>query len=122
MKYFLSQIIIFILSVIFLLYLFSLDYFLPFDAGENLNWYNISIVLFLLFLSLQSVISLGVYFLQKFLAYGWKEFPDFRNSFKWGIGLGISIVVLILFNALDLLIIQWALIVLVLVVVALTIM
>jgi hypothetical protein len=118
MKFLLGQIGLLAVSVAFLLYLFSIEYFTPLNAQGDLNWYGISTVLFLLFISSQAVISLIVYLTQKFLAYGWKEFPDPWISLKWGIGLSLSVVAAMLLNAFHILTLQWGLLAILLVIVA----
>ena len=121
MKFLLTQLSILIICVAFTLHLFSLDYFLPIDARSELNWYGISTVLFLLFMIAQSLISLTVFLTQKFLAYGWKEFPDYRNALKWGLGLALSIVIALLLNAFHILTLQWGILAILLVIVAIAI-
>lgn len=118
MKFLLGQISIVAISVAFLLYLFSVDYFTPFTSQGDLNWYGIFTVLFLVFLLGQGVISLIIFLAQKFLAYGWKEFPDPWGSLKWGIGLGLALVAALLLNAFHILTLQWGLIAILLVILA----
>ncbi len=122
MKFLISQLTILILSVIFLYYLTSLSYFLPYDVDGSINWYSVSTVLFLIFLISQSLISLIIFIFQKYLAYGKKEFPDFRSSLKWGIGLSLSLVVAILLNIFHILTIQIGIIVIILVIIAISIL
>jgi hypothetical protein len=97
MKYIVTQLFILISSVIFLLYLLSLAYFHP--MGEaSINWYNTITVLGILFLIAQSFVSLLFYLFQKFISYGWKEFPRLTFSLRWGIGMGVVLVISILLN------------------------
>lgn len=121
MKFLLGQIFITIISVVSLLYLFSIDYFTPLNSQGNLNWYGISTVLFLVFLLAQAIVSLAVFLTQKFLAYGWKEFPNPWVSLKWGIGLSFSLVAALLLNAFHILTLQWGLIAILLVIIAIII-
>lgn len=97
MKYLLVQISILILTVILLSYFFSLSYFLPAN-NENLNWYNISTVLFLSFFLSMSVSSIFFYIIEKFLTCGLREFPNYSRSVKWGIGIGFCVVISLLMS------------------------
>lgn len=119
MKFLLIQSITLIGSVIILMYLNSLDYFLPFNTADELNWYNLSVVLSLLFFALESLISLFIYLVQKFLAFGWKEFPDYRMGLKWGLGISLSFMLILLLNSFHILTIQWGLILIALVIITL---
>jgi hypothetical protein len=118
MKFLLGQIVILAVSVAFLLYLFSIEYFTPLNLQGDLNWYGIFTVLFLLFVLAQALVSLVIYLAQKFLAYGWKEFPDPWGSLKWGIGLALAFVGAILLNAFHILTLQWGLLAILLVILA----
>jgi hypothetical protein len=102
MKYLITQLFILILSVGFLLYLLTLQYFHPL-TGININWYNTITVVPLLFLATQSFVSLGLFLIQKFLSYGWKEFPRPTFSLRWGIGVGVCLVVAIFLNIFNIL-------------------
>ncbi len=103
MKYLLSQSILLVLCVILLYFFFTTPQFLPTNAYGELDWYKISAVLVVIFLLLQSFISLVIYLTQKFLAYGKNEFPDKNYSLFWGLGLSLSIVISILFHIFHLL-------------------
>jgi hypothetical protein len=112
MKFLIVQGLIAVLSVILLYYFSTIDYFLPYFDSGSLNWYAIGTVLFLSFLFLQSVISVVLFLTQKFMAYGWKEFPHPSFATKWGVGLSLGTVVLLLLNAFHILTLQWGLILL----------
>jgi hypothetical protein len=100
MKYLISQLILSVVSVTILYYLFGLDYFRPYERSGELNWYNISIFLGILAILLQAVISTIVYLIQKFLAFGLKEFPDKGFSLKIGLLLTFVIIGIMIFNVL----------------------
>ena len=102
MKYLITQLFILISSVGFLLYLLTLPYFHPL-TGVNINWYNAVTVISLLFLATQSFVSLALFLTQKFLSYGWKEFPRNTFSLRWGIGVGVCLVVAIFLNIFNIL-------------------
>lgn len=121
MKYLLTQSVIFLSTVGALLYFFSLDYFVPIDSQGNPNWYTVLIVLFLLFLFAQSLISLTVFIIQKLVAFGPKEFPNYRVSLRWGLGIGVGIVTVLLLNTLNLVAIEWGIAFLLLVIIALVV-
>lgn len=100
MKYLFLQLATLFLSVILLLYFFSLDYFIPIRNGAY-DWYNIIMVIFLLFLLVESSISTVMYVLEKFLTCGIKEFPDHYRSLKWGVGIAVCLIfsiILSIFN------------------------
>ncbi|MCC7289712.1 hypothetical protein IT417_00440 [bacterium] len=102
MKYLLTQAGIAVLSVILLLYFFSLSYFVPLEQG-NINWYNVVTVLFLVFFFVESVVATIILLIEKFLTCGWKEFPHHSRSLKWGIGIGfcaILAMILSMYNVL----------------------
>jgi hypothetical protein len=121
MKFLLGQIAILVISVAFLLYLFSVEYFTPVNIQGGLNWYGIFTVLFLLFVLSQSIISLTIFLAQKLLAYGWKEFPDPWASLKWGIGLSLAFVAALLLNSFHILTLQWGLLAILLVILAIVV-
>ncbi len=98
MKYLLVQIFIAVFSVIFLLFLLGLEGFLPLKEDKSLDWYNITSVLFFLFIFIQSLISVLIFLIQKFLVCGFKEFPSIGFSFKWGVTSSVLAVFIILFN------------------------
>jgi hypothetical protein len=97
------------------------EYFTPVNIQGDLNWYGILTVLFLLFTLSQSVISLVIFLTQKFLAYGWKEFPDPWSSLKWGIGLSFAFVAALLLNSFHILTLQWGLLAILLVILAIVV-
>lgn len=97
MKYALTQFCILILSVIILIYFFSLEYFVPLSSG-NINWYNLGAVLFCIFFFFESFVSLVFFLVEKFLTCGIKEFPDHFRSLKWGISIAFCIIISILLS------------------------
>lgn len=111
MKYLLSQIFIFILSVIVLLYLSRLPGFTPFSQVGVIDWTNVGLIMFFLFLTAESIISVLIYLVEKFLAYGRKEFPSSRFSFKWGLGISLGLIILLFLHINHLITFPWALIV-----------
>jgi hypothetical protein len=117
MKYLLTQIIVLILGVTLLYYFMSLDYFLPIGPDGSSNWYNIFYTLTLLFIILEGFLSITIYLTQKFTAYGRKEFPDKGFSLKWGIGLSLGFILLLLLNIFHLLSLPWGILVMILVVI-----
>ncbi len=121
MKFLFTQLVLLITSVIFLIYLFSLDYFLPYNFGNEVNWYNLSTVLILLFIFIQSFISLTIFLTQKFLAYSWSEFPNFKVAMKWGIIIATSFIGGFLLNVFSVLVFPWGSIALLLVIILLTV-
>ncbi len=98
MKYFIIQIIIFIITVILLQYLMSLSHFSPYMLDGNFNGYNIGITLLLIFFLIQSILSTIIFLAQKFTAYGLKEFPNPRLSITWSSISSIIVIVSIVFN------------------------
>lgn len=105
MKYIITQLSISIISVIFLLYFFSIEYFVP-KSSEVVNWYNISFVLLLIFLISQSIVSVIFFLVEKKLTCGVNEYPNYTRSFKWGIILSICLILSLLlsiFNVIPLL-------------------
>lgn len=100
MKYLLIQLLILFLSVILLLYFFSLSYFLPLES-DVLNWYNISTVLLISFFLSESFFSLFFYLIEKFLTCSIREFPLYFRSLKWGIGLALCVVVSLMLSLLN---------------------
>ncbi len=103
MKYLLSQFFLLFLSVILLYYLSTLTSFLPLSENDSVNWYNVCITLLLLFLITQAFISLVIYLIQKFLAFGWREFPNYSFSLRWGLITGLALIIGILLNIFNLL-------------------
>ncbi|KKR06492.1 MAG: hypothetical protein UT34_C0001G0533 [candidate division WS6 bacterium GW2011_GWF2_39_15] len=121
MKFLLTQFFILFSSVTFLIYMLSLDYFVPYTSPQSINWYNTSLILFLLFATTQSFVSLIVFLFQKFLAYGWREFPDYKVSLRWGNILGISLVGGVFLNILGILVFPWGSLALLLVIILITV-
>ncbi len=109
MRYLITQLLILIWSVIFLYYLSGLSRFIPLTADDLPNWYNVFIVFFLLFMAVESFMSVLIFLFQKFIICNWKEFPPIYSSLKWGIGLGLLIVVLLILNIFHLLNLWWGL-------------
>lgn len=120
MKYLLSQLLILILSVIILLYFFSLEYFLPIKDGI-FDWYNIFLVIFFIFLSVQSIVSIVFFLSEKFLTCGIKEFPRINRSLKWGIAIGLCSTLSILFSIFNILPLFYAFSILVIILIILNI-
>jgi hypothetical protein len=121
MKFLFVQIISLIVSVTFLLYLLSLEYFLPYGADGVLNYYNLVTVLILLFVLVESLISLLVFLVQKFVAFSWGEFPSHKLAVKWGLIFAVAIVGGILLNIFDILVFPWGPLALLLVIILLTV-
>ncbi len=119
MRYIFFQIFIVFLSAMFLLFLFDQESFLPFDLDRNIDWYNVSSVLFFLFLSLQGIFSIILFLIQKFLTCGLKEFPPLNMSLKWGIIISILIVFLLILNVFHIVNLAWGLVILLLLLVLL---
>ncbi len=92
MKYLFTQLFLLFISVIFLYYFSTVPNFVPFDIEGELDWPKIAFVMFNLFLVLESFISLVVYLVEKFIAYGKKEFPSSRLSLKWGLGISLTLI------------------------------
>ncbi|MBD3328931.1 hypothetical protein GF357_00345 [Candidatus Dojkabacteria bacterium] len=109
MKYFWIQLILGLLSVVFLYYFQTLDYFRPRDAENFPNWYNIATVLALIGLFTESLISLIIYLLQKLMLFGRNEFPPAHNALKWGVSAGLIVVALLLLNIFHFLTLTWGL-------------
>lgn len=112
MKYLLTQITILIASVMFLYYLSTLPYFLPTNPDSTINWYNVLVVLSGLFFLFESLIALVVYLAQKFIAFGWREFPSKKLSLNIGIIFSLIIVVLLVLNVVGLISLSWGVVVL----------
>lgn len=102
-----------------LIYFVSQVKFLPFTESGTPNWYNISTVLLLFFLLLQSVISLAFFLIRKFLTCGFKEFPSSRSAIKWGVLASFLFVVVIVLNLFHIVSILWGGIVAILILIAL---
>lgn len=98
MKYFIIQFIVFIITVILLKYLVSLEYFSPYLLDGNLNSYNIGIMIVLIFFLSQSLSSIIIFLSQKFIAYGLKEFPNPRFSLIGSITFSSIIIISVIFN------------------------
>lgn len=111
MKYLLIQFAILLGSVMFLYYLSTLPYFLPFDSDGATNWYNVTVVVIGIFLLFESLIAISIYLFQKFLAYGWREFPGKKLSLNAGIIFSLVIVVLLLLNVLGLVTLSWGVVI-----------
>lgn len=90
-----------------LLYLASVGDFVPLDINGLPNWYNVLTVLVIFFFLIQSVVSLGIYLVQKFLTCGVKEFPSSRNALKWGFILSFLMIVVIVLNLFHIVSLLW---------------
>ena len=117
MKYILFQIFIVFLSAMFLLFLSQQEFFLPKDLEGNVDWYNVSSVLFFLFLSLQGLLSILLFLFQKFLTCGIKEFPSLNQSLKWGIIVSFLFILILILNVFNFVNLLWGLIILVLIII-----
>lgn len=117
MKYLLIQLITLIVTVILLYYISTLPYFYPETIDGEPNWYNIFYGLLLLFLVLESFISIAIYLVQKFTIYGRKEFPDKNFSIKWGLIISSLIIVLLLLNIFHILNITFGILIVVVVII-----
>ncbi|MCA9375003.1 hypothetical protein KC622_01590 [Candidatus Dojkabacteria bacterium] len=115
MKYLLTQVVAIIVSVTLLYYFSTLNQFLPLTPEKEINWYNLFSVLTLVFVLLEGVISFSLYLLQKFLTCGWREFPDKSFSLKWGLGLSIGIIFIIVLNIFHLFSLPWGVVILVII-------
>lgn len=115
MKFLIAQGLVALLSAVFMYYFTSLDYFLPLGEDGSVNWYTISAMLTVIFLFTQSIVSLALFMVQKFMAFGWKEFPHPRSALQWGSGVGIGIVVMLMLNSFHILSLQWGLVILALI-------
>lgn len=122
MKYLLSQLLVLVMSVIFLIYLASLEYFLPYTSSGEANWYNIVMVLVLVLFAVEAIASLVVYLGQKFIAYGWKEFPDYKSSLKWGIVVSLLFSISLFLHIFHIINFAWGLGVAVLIVIVLVLL
>lgn len=98
MKYLIYQILILVASVAMMLYFINLDYFLPTDISGNTNTYNVFAMLLLIFMLIESFISTVVFLVQKFLAFGWREFPPIWSSLKIGVVVAITVVSIAILN------------------------
>ena len=98
MKYLLFQIVVIFLAAMFLLFLFQQESFLPVDSSGNINWYNLSSVLFFIVLLAQGSVSLVLFLFQKFFTCGLKEFPSYGLSLKWGIIVSFLFILVLLLN------------------------
>jgi hypothetical protein len=112
MKYLLTQLAILVTSVIFLYFFSTLSDFVPFEDDGDLDWYAVTAVFATLFLFLQSLIAIIIFLVQKFLAYGWKEFPSRWLSLKWGIGLSIGILIILILHITHVLVFGWGVLIL----------
>jgi len=111
MKYVIIQTILLLLSVIFLYYFSTKGYFLPLDSNGKPLWLNISLVMSLIFITTQALFSILITFIQKRLFFGKKEMPPIFSSLKWGMGIAICLIMVILLNVFHLLSIQWGLLI-----------
>ncbi len=107
MKFLILQTFVSLLSVIFLLFLFEQEGFLPVKEDKSLDWYNIASVLFFCFLLLQSVLSILLFLIQKFITCSFKKFPSFHFSLKWGITIAFLVIFVILFNVFHIMDLLW---------------
>lgn len=112
MKYLLTQVVVIVVSVTLLYYFSTLDQFLPLTPEKEINWYNLFSVLTIIFLFLQASISLILYLLQKALTCGWREFPEKSLSLRWGLGLSIGIIFIIVLNIFHLFSLPWGIVIL----------
>jgi hypothetical protein len=119
MKYLLLQLLFLLFTVMILIYFISQVKFIPLTETGTPDWYNISTVLFLLFLLLQSIISLTIFLVRKFLTCGLKEFPSSRGAIKWGILSSFLFVIVLVFNIFHIVSILWGAIVAALILLAL---
>ena len=90
MKYLLLQLLVLIASVMFLYYFSTLEGFLPYLEGGEPNWYSISIFIVLVAFILEGVTGAISYMIQKFSAYGIREFPSSAISLRIGLSFAIS--------------------------------
>lgn len=111
MRFIFLQTFIIFLSVIFLLFLFGQEHFLPFDKKENIDWYNVFSVLIFLFFFIQSLFSIILFLFQKFLTCGLKEFPVFNTSLKWGILIALLVILIIILNIFHIVSLAWGLVI-----------
>lgn len=95
MKFLITQILLFILSVGMLLYLMLQSFFVP-QIDSVIDWYNVASTLALIFLLIQSFISLSVFIAQKLIAYGRREFPNHLPALRWGLGVALVAVISLL--------------------------
>lgn len=89
---------------------------MPWGIDGDPNWYNITYVMFLLFLIIESFSSILIYLSQKFIIYGRKEFPEKGFSIKWGLIIATVIISILLLNVFHILSLVWGLILLMVVV------
>jgi len=120
MKYLFLQTFVSFLGAMFLLFLFMQKDFLPFDNQGLVSWYNVSAVLFFLFLFTQGLLSIVIFLFQKFLTCGIKEFPPFGKSLKWGLLISILLVFILILNLYNIINILWGAVILVLIILLLT--
>lgn len=97
MKFIFTQIVLLSLGVTMLLYLMSLNSFVPFFEG-GVDWYNLTTILLLLFTTIQAVVSLPIFLFQKFSLFEKGEFPKPHIALKWGIGVGICLIISLLLS------------------------
>lgn len=110
MKFLSVQLILLLLSVIFLYYFSTLPYFTPYTKTGDIEWYNVFLVLGISGVVIQSIISIIIFMYQKLRAFGKKEFPPYEDALMWGITVTILIITLALLNIFHLLELQWGLI------------
>lgn len=115
MKFLITQGLIALVSASFLYYFMSLDYFLPLKEDGGVNWYTISAMLTTLFFLTQAILSISIFMFQKFLAFGWREFPHPRTAIKWGSGIGVGIILVLMLNSFHILSLQWGAVILALI-------
>ena len=122
MKYIVIQLIILFWSVIFMYYLSSNYFFLPISAKGDLNWYNVGIVLTLVFLFVESLVSVGIFIIQKLWKRKIRREITYYSSLKWGIGLAFAVILMLLLNISHLFSLQWGLVILLIIIVFLILM
>lgn len=115
MKYLLSQGLLLILSVIVLLYLFTVEGFLPVDRAGKENWYNISTVLILLFIATESLVSIVITVVLKAFILGRNGIINNFWVTKWAVAVSIALTLLILLNIFNFLPLGWGIIIVVLI-------
>jgi len=117
MKYLRVQIILFLLSVIFVYYFSTLEYFVPYNDELVLNWYNIVIVSIVIFLFIESLVGIIIYTYFKLKAYGRNEWPPYYVSLKWGLVSGITTLALLFLNSFNFLTLPWGIAIVIIVVI-----
>lgn len=117
MKTLYLHIIIFILSVIFLLFFLKQDFFIPISQSGEIIYVNIQILLALLFFILESFLFIILFGLSKVFIYKKNEILPIFDILKWSIAIPSCAILILIFNIYHILSLPWAISIVVIVII-----